>query len=377
MAGRRISGGRRKGRNYRRRREPAARRVNPEDVAVGLTVEEVQDMVGPMFDSKADGTQDVYGKHWRYFGRWYGRLQVEMPELGADQFRPLKLSELVTDHVRVYLKTNRANRHRSVSWLCCAVAAIKGALEFESLEHQVDWELVGSDLRKYRRKDRTTPKGVDGITRELFEMIETAAPRRMKGEWPDRTKKRAALDLALIALMRDCLLRRSEAAAVTWGHIKVERKPGHVYGVLTIPHSKVDQYGDGEVAYIHISTLARLQEMAVACGKDTTKKNERVFGSSPDGMTAGQMARRIKKACAHAGLMGNFSGQSSRVGMAIDLATYNTPLVGIMQSGRWRIPATVMRYIRSIAVGDGAVARLHRRWNRVAMSGPVPAEEWK
>ena len=112
--------------------------------------------------------------------------------------------------------------------------------------------------------------------------------------------------------------------------------------------------------------------MAVACGNDTTKKNESVFGIS-----AGQMARRIKKACVHAGLMDKFSGHSPRVGMAIDLATYNTPLVGIMQSGRWRIPATVMRYIRSIAVGDGAVARLHRRWNRVAMSGPVPAEEWK
>ena len=377
MVGRKISRGRPKGHNYWRRREPAARRVNPEDVAVGLTVEEVQEMVGHMFDSKADGTQDVYGKHWRYFGRWYGRLRAEAPELGADHVRPLTLSEVATDHVRVYLKTNRANRHRSVSWLCCAVAAIRGALEFESLEKQVDWELVGSDLRKYRRKDRVTPKGVDGITRELFEMIVAAAPRRMKGEWPARTRRRAAFDLALIALMRDCLLRRAEAAAVKWGDIKIERKGRHVYGVLTIPFGKTDQHGDGEVAYIDISTLARLQQMAVACGKDITKKNEPVFGSSPDGMSAGQMARRIKKACAHAGLMGKFAGHSPRVGMAIDLATYNTPLVGIMQSGRWRIPATVMRYIRSIAVGDGAVARLHRRWNRVAMSGPVPAEEWK
>ena len=377
MAGSMAFGGRRKGSKRWRRREPAARRVNPEDVAVGLTVEEVQEMVGPMFDSKADGTQDVYRKHWRYFRRWYARLQVELPELGADHVRPLKLSELVTDHVRVYLKTNRANRHRSMSWLCCAVAAIKGALEFESLEHQVDWELVRSDLRKYRRQDRTVPRGVDGITRELFEMIEAAAPRRMKGEWPDRTTRRAALDLALIALMRDCLLRRSEAAAVTWGDIKVERKGLHWYGVLTIPFGKTDQDGKGEVGYISISTLARLQQMAVACGKDITKKNEWVFGNGSKGMTSVHMARRIKKACAHAGLMGKFSGHSPRVGMAVDLAIYDTPLVGIMQSGRWRIPATVMRYIRSIAVGDGAVARLHRRWNRVAMSGPVPAEEWK
>ncbi len=372
MAGRRTSRGSRKGRSYRGRREPAARRVNPEDVAVGLAVEDVQEVVGYMFDPKADGTKDVYGKHWLYFNRWYGRLRAEMPELGADNARPLNLSEIDTDHVRVYLKTNRVNRHRSVSWLCCAAAAIRAALEFERLEHEVDWALVGRALRKYRRRDRTVPKGVDGITRELFEMIEASALRPKDGEWPEHTRSRAAFDLALIALMRDCLLRRSEAAAVTWGHIKVECKPGHVYGVLTIPFGKTDQYGNGEVAYIHISTLVRLQEMAVARGRDPSNPKQSVFG-----ITGGQIARRIKQACEHAGLMGKFAGHSPRVGMAMDLATYNTPLVGIMQSGRWRIPATVMRYIRSIAVGDGAVARLHRRWNRVAMSGPVPAEEWK
>ena len=48
------------------------------------------------------------------------------------------------------------------------------------------------------------------------------------------------------------------------------------------------------------------------------------------------MANRIIAACQHAGLPGRFGGHSCRVGMAIDLATYNTPLVGVMQSGRWR-----------------------------------------
>ena len=359
MTIRRNSGRRRKGPNYWRRREPEPRRVTPEDVAVGLSLEEAQVLVGNRFESKAKGTKGVYDKHWQYFERWYQARSVEM-------------DELVTDHVRVYLKTNRANRHRSVSWLCCAASAIRGALEFEHLDARVDWELVGRDLRTFRRKDRTVPKGADGITRELFEMIEAAALLPMAGEWPEQTRRRATFDLALIAIMRDCLLRRSEAAKVTWDDIKVERKPGHVYGVLTIPDSKTDQFGNGEVAYIHVSTLARLQEMAVACGMDTSKAKTPVFGKSPS-----QLARRIKKACRHAGLMGQFSGHSPRVGMAMDLATYDTPLVGVMQSGRWRIPQTVMRYIRSIAVGDGAVARLHRRWNRVPMSGPVPAREWK
>ena len=32
------------------------------------------------------------------------------------------------------------------------------------------------------------------------------------GEWDEKTNRRAALDVALVSLMRDCLLRRSEAA---------------------------------------------------------------------------------------------------------------------------------------------------------------------
>ena len=392
-----------RGRGYPRQRQPAARRVRPEDVAVGLSLEEVQGLVGPMFDAQAHGTQDVYQKHWQYFLRWYGRRRAPGPEVspnvqsgelrsgelqsgevqsvnvqsgerqsGEPLSRKLQLAEVTTNHFRVYLKTNRENRHRSVSWLCCAVAAVRMALEYERLDHRIDWDLVSSDMRKYRTRGPKRERGVDGITRELFELIEAAAPRPMDGEWSERTMRRAAFDVALIALMRDCLLRRSEAAAVTWGDIKVEVTPGHVYGVLSIPHSKVDQAGKGDVVYVHVSTLARLHQMAKACGRDPNDPGQLVFDMSP-----GQMARRIKSACAHAGLMGKFSGHSPRVGMAVDLATYNTPLVGVMQAGRWRMPATVLRYIRGIAVGKGAVARYHHRLNRVAMSGPVAPKEWE
>ena len=374
MAGRRTYGGRRKGRNHWRQREPAARRVRPRTWRLACPWKRRRTWSGTCSSPRPTAQGMSTTSTGLTFVAGTGVCGWSCLSWARITKGGLNLSEVATDHVRVYLKTNLANRHRSVSWLCCAVAAVRGALEFERLEHQVDWGLVGSDLRKYRRKAARTrlPKGADGITRELFEMIEAAAPRPMDGEWPDQTRRRAAFDLALISLMRDCLLRRSEAAAVTWGDIKVERKPGHVYGSLTIPNGKTDPYGNGEVAYIHVSTLARLQEMAVACGRDPNNPKQLVFEMSP-----GQMARRIKKACAHAGLMGKFSGHSPRVGMAIDLATYDTPLVGVMQSGRWRIPSTVMRYIRSIAVGDGAVSRLHHRWNRVAMSGPVPAEEWK
>ena len=364
-----MAGGRR-GHPHWRRREPSPRRVRPEDVAVGLSLEEVQDLIGDMFGNKAEGTQNIYQKHWSYFCRWFRNRRLTPAESGG-RSRPLELSDVVSNHVRVYLKNSRANGHRSVSWVCCAAAAIRCALEFEGLDHQVDWNAVRGDLRGFRKRGRLRPASADGLTREIFEMVETAAVRPKDGEWPEQTNRRVKFDVALIALMRDCLLRRSEAAAATWGDISVERKPGHVFGVLEIPHSKTDQFGKGQVGYVHISTLIRLQEMAVACGRDINNPKEPIFG-----ITDGQIARRIKGACEHAGLMGRYSGHSPRVGMAMDLATYNTPLVGVMQSGRWRIPSTVVKYIQSIAAGDGAVAMYHRHLNPVTEAGPVPAREW-
>ena len=333
--------------------------MKPEDVPVGLTLAEVQEVEGGKFDSVAESTAGVYEKHLEYFERW------RKP-------RNINLQAVVTGHIKVYLKDMREDRGLSVSSLYCAVAAVKKALEWEGRDDQVDWDDVAKKIRSYRRKSRHLPAGVDGITKKIFETIEAAAWVPKNGEWAEKTARRAAFDLALIALMRDGLLRRSEAAAVTWGDIRVELAPGHVYGVLTIPFGKTDQYGNGEVAYIHISTLAMLHDMATRCGRDPSRADQPVFGIKEK-----QVANRINAACQHAGLPGRFVGHSPRVGMAMDLATYKTPLVGIMQSGRWRLPKTVVKYIRSIAAGDGAVARLHASWTVRDLPKPVAWEKWR
>ena len=357
---------------FRRRRadraKPKPKRAPaiPDVVPVGLTLAELQAVAGNMFDDVADGSRNVYERHLEYFAAWREPRGISLPMLE-------------TTHIKVYLeeKTNEIERKRkeegnpdpaslSVSWMYCAVAAIKKALEWKRLDDRVDWDDIAHKIRLYRKKSRHRPAGVDGITRELFDIILASAWRPRDGEWEAKTAHRAAFDAALISLMRDCLLRRSEAAAVKWGDIKVEITPGHAYGVLTIPFGKTDPFGNSDVGYVHISTMARLHEMAALRGRDISRPDQLVFGIGEK-----QVANRIKAACDHAGLMGRFSGHSCRVGMAIDLATYNTPLVGIMQSGRWRIPKTVMKYIKSIAAGDNAVAQLHASWDGKKTPRPV------
>ena len=331
------------------------RRISAEEVPDGITLEEAQAVAGGPFESVRLGTRDVYTKHASYFASWRAP-------------RAVGLSDVSTYHLKVYLAEMVEGLGRSPSWVGCAIAAVKRVLAWEGRLEQVDWEDVADQARGYRRDYPYSPAGVDGITADLFETIRLFAPLPAEGEWPEKAARRAAFDLALISLKRDCLLRREETAAATWGDITIQRKGGKVHGALTIPFSKTDRTGQGEVGYVSIDTLALLQEMAAICGRDPTRKNEPIFG-----IGGKQVANRLAAACRHAGIDGRFAGHSARVGMAMDLAMHDASLAAIMQAGRWRVPSTVIRYIRRIAVADGPVAKVHEIWDRERVADPSEA----
>ena len=201
--------------------------------------------------------------------------------------------------------------------------------------------------------EKRPPVQADGLTWEVISKVSTAAWIPKGHEWPEQTRRRATMDVALILVMWGCLLRRSEAARLRWGDISTEVVGGHAYGILKIASSKTDPLGKGEVGYLHIATLAALQEMAVACGRDPSDPDEMVFG-----IGAEQISNRIRDACAQAGLRGRWSGHSPRVGASQDLVRYGFTLLETMHAGRWSRAETVMRYVRGIAVGYGAMARM-------------------
>ena len=117
---------------------------------------------------------------------------------------------------------------------------------------------------------------------------------------------RGALDVALVSVMRDAMLRRAEAAAIRWSDIEQTSDDS---GRLTIDRSKTDQSGEGSVAYLSPATIDALARIPRRGETDS------VFG-----LSASQICRRIQAAAAAAGLGKGFSGHSPRVGMAIDLA---------------------------------------------------------
>ena len=114
------------------------------------------------------------------------------------------------------------------------------------------------------------------------------------------------MDLALLATLRDGLLRRSEAAALTWGDVEF-RDDGAA--LITLRRSKTDQEAEGVVLYIGREAAQALQ--AIRPAPELLDPEASVFG-----MTTRNIGKRVTAAAKAAGLGSGYTGHSGRVGMA-------------------------------------------------------------
>ena len=120
-------------------------------------------------------------------------------------------------------------------------------------------------------------------------------------------RRRGALDVAMIGLMRDAGLRVSEAAALTWGDLEmVPSGSGRV---------RVGETGHRVVSADTIKLLSSVRQDAGG--------REQVLGLRPN-----QIAFRIGAAARQAGLGEGYAGDSPRLGMLRDLETLGVLLLG-------------------------------------------------
>lgn len=140
-----------------------------------------------------------------------------------------------------------------------ACAAISKAYEVAGLPNITKHPKVREALRSH--KSRTARAGIrvrqaEALTAEYLAAIRVTVlhPRKGRGgmETEQQARRRGLIDIALIGLMRDCLLRRSEAAAVRWNHI-TSAEDGT--GRLFVGTSKTDQEGEGTLLFISGQTM--------------------------------------------------------------------------------------------------------------------------
>ena len=280
----------------------------------------------------------TYRRAWALFKDW-------MLDRGKPPMLPVD-----PEDVLAYL-TELHEKGRSPSNLNQICSAIRWQHFQQDLENPCNSRRI-LNFFKSARKLAPKPRQAQPLTRDLFIRIrETATKPRPIGrgryESKERARRRGLVDIALIGVMRDAMLRRSEAAVLLWTDI-IKQKDGG--GVLYVAQSKTDQEGRGDYEYLSLTTMRDLEKIKKMRGKDPS-----VFG-----MSSRHIQRRIADACKAAGLKGFFAGHSPRVGMTVDLVRKGFAGPEIQQVGRWKDPRMVAHYSKQERATQNAVARFYK-----------------
>ena len=281
----------------------------------------------------SDNTRRVYGTQWRLFDRWCA--EVGLASLPA---QPLTVARYLA---------HRAGSGATIATLRLATSAISKAHQWAQLDSPCRDPGVRASLKGWGRRLARPQRQSGALTADVLAVIRlTAVQPRARGrgiETPVQAAERARFDLALVAALSDAGLRRSEAAALTWGDVQ---RWDDGSGRITVIRSKTDIEAQGAVVAITpvaISALDGIRPAGVASG-------ERVFGLSES-----QIARRVKVIAKAAGLVDweFFSGHSGRVGMARRMAQNGAPTHEIERQGRWKQGGGMVgRYTRGESAGS-------------------------
>ena len=297
----------------------------------------------------APNTRTAYRSQLRAWVGWCAQRGLSPAGADADS-----LVTYIRERAEGTVIGGRRHRPAKPNSLNVARAAISKAYEVAGLTDVTKHPRVREALRSHRYRTARAGIGVkqaEALTAENMAAIRATAlrPRRGRGgmETGEQARRRGLVDIALVGLMRDCLLRRSEAAEVRWSHITSDADGT---GRLLVGVSKTDQEGEGALLFVSSQTMRDLAAIRPDGAVDLL-----VFSLHPR-----TIGRRIAAAARAAGEVGAYSGHSARVGMARDLARAGEELPALMTAGRWKGPEMVARYIAHESAGRGAVARYHR-----------------
>ena len=298
-------------------------------------------------ESRAESTRDQQDYHWAYFEKWCQTRGAK--SLPAD---PETVATFIFIQGFVGKKPNTLRGYAS---------SIAAKHRFDKQENPCNDRvaLIIKGFVNRAKKAGQREKRAEPLTAADLEKIRDTAciPRKTdRGmERPSNARRRGRVDIALISVMRDALLRRSEAAEVLWKHIATEPDGS---GRLTIPWSKTDQQAEGVVLYLGPPTMKAL---------DRIRPRQPLMPQGDEGekevfdLKAATISERIAAAARAAGLGEGYSGHSCRVGMAVDLAEAGATMPQLQAVGRWKSSQTVARYVGTQFAGRSVVAQLYSR----------------
>ena len=306
----------------------------------GLTEDEIQRLTNFQFHTLSDITRKNYQRYWARYKIWCQKRDKQ-PEDAGPSLLSLYLIELS-------LSTNPRGLKNHLAAISFCYKHCRPD------DNPVLSPIVFSTMMGIAKDNPSAPTSVTGLTHEHYEKLKETAHEPRPWERPYQTEIRAALDIALIGLMRDGMLRSGEASRALWNHLQQHKdEEGCTVTTLVIPISKNDQTGKGSYVWVSPETVESLDKMDQAMRKNgKAPTDDRIFQ-----LKRYAIANHIKRACEFAGIPGRFSGHSPRIGMAEDLAIVDTTHVKLSHAGRWENPTMAIHYTRRIEASKGAVSQ--------------------
>ena len=297
----------------------------------GPDLEAAEAVASGLRDAKADNTRQASASAWRSFQEW--------ADTGGHRTLPAS-----PQAVALYLGHLAADG-RSLATIEQARAAVShfhAAAGMQKAGNPAHHPVVAEAMRGWRNR-APAPRQADALTSDVLAQIrELLRPprrgRRGRVESVETAHRRAALDLAIIGVLADGGLRRSEAADLTWGNVELWADGS---GRLTIKKGK--NQPEPQTVAVTAATARALGEIRHA----DTDSGAPVFG-----LTGEALANRVRAAAKAAGLGDGFSGHSGRVGMERRMVAAGAPNTAVERQGQWKHGDMVARYTRGEAVGE-------------------------
>ena len=179
----------------------------------------------------SDNTRTMYNSVWRGFEFW-AQARGALPMSASSPLVAAYLAHLAEER-RLSVATVRIHK--------AALAAVhKAAVHPDPTDNEGVRRIMPGIARAHGKGQ----KQARPLTAEALAAVKaTARGRRPLGdgkrqESAERTSWRGRVDVALLATLRDGLLRRSEAAALTWGDVEFQDNGS---ALLQLRRSKTDQ----------------------------------------------------------------------------------------------------------------------------------------
>ena len=301
----------------------------------------------------SDNTRRNYEQQYRYFQAW-------CEERGLTSMPPAP--ETIGNYLAYRADPGAGEKAWSIATIELAKAGIAARWRVwrdEQLERgrpvevdPCDSTVVRDTMRGLKRQYGRPPSQAAPLTEDVLAAIRATSPRPRIGrggrpETAQYAEWRSRREMALVHLLADAALRRSEVVALRWRDI-IRRDDG--IGVVFIAHSKTDQENAGAFVVIRKSVLLLLERTRAP---DYTE-GEFVFTNDPKGEKGldPQTVNKIVKAAVKAAGLPNwndFSGHSGRVGYSHTSRKYRAPMTALMAHGRWKSANAAARYGREFA----------------------------